>query len=90
MSAVELPASLIAQINYPSCDVRTPRPMGIVERCARPSEWTMRCNRCGVTSLLCEEHKQGYEDRQKPVVCSACKQHRLVPLGWSFTALRRS
>jgi hypothetical protein len=90
VSAVELPASLIAQIDYPACDVRTPRPAGITERCARPSEWLMRCNRCGLASLLCEEHKQWYEDRQKPVVCAGCKQWRLVPLGWSFSALRRS
>jgi Holliday junction resolvase RusA-like endonuclease len=53
----EMPVHLkIALADYPQCDKRTQRAPGIVERCAKPSEWGVRCNHCGATSLLCEDH----------------------------------
>ena len=51
--AVGVPEHLRAAIaDYPQCEKRTPRAPGIVERCAKPSEWGIRCNKCGMTTLL--------------------------------------
>ncbi|PZE23890.1 hypothetical protein [Curtobacterium sp. MCBD17_028] len=89
MSAVELPANLqIALADYPQCDKRTQRPGGIVERCAKPSEWAIRCNRCGAVAMVCDEHGAEVANVQRPQGCAVCKQVGLVPLRWTFIFLR--
>lgn len=89
MSAVELPVHLrIALADYPQCDKRTRRTADIVERCAKPSEWGIRCNHCGEVSFLCEEHASLVANLQRPQACAACRAVGLVPLRWTFHRLR--
>lgn len=89
MSAVELPVHLrIALADYPQCDKRTQRTPDIVERCAKPSEWGVRCNKCGATALLCDEHAALVQNLQKTQACAVCKTAGLVPLRWTFHHLR--
>lgn len=88
MTAVELPVNLRIELaDYPPCEKRTERAPAIVERCAKPSEWSVTCNNCGLIVLLCDEHAKFLADRQKPQACSGCHQVRLVPLGWTFLFL---
>ena len=89
MSAVELPVHLqIALAEYPQCEKRTRRTPDHVERCAKPSEWAMRCNHCGAVSFVCAEHGAEIADRQRPQACSACNTVGLVPLRWTWIHLR--
>lgn len=91
MTAVEVPAHLkLALTDYPACDARSYRPAQIVERCAKPAEWGMRCNKCGHVTLLCEEHEDRVSDLQRPQGCVACKRIGLIGVSWTFYRLRAS
>ncbi|PZE89970.1 hypothetical protein [Curtobacterium sp. MCBD17_008] len=91
MTAVRVPANLQAALtDYPRCDKRTRRTPEHVERCAKTSEWGIRCNHCGATALVCEEHGAEVANLQKPQGCSACNTVGLVPLRWTFYRLRCS
>lgn len=89
MTAVKVPANLQAALtDYPQCDKQTWRTPEHTERCAKPSEWGVRCIHCGAVALLCEEHGAFVASRQKPQACSACNTVGLVPLRWTFYRLR--
>jgi hypothetical protein len=89
VTAVELPVHLrIALADYPQCDKRTARTLDIVERCAKPSEWGVRCNNCGAVAFLCEEHAAVVANLQRPQGCAECQTVGLVPLRWTFFHLR--
>jgi hypothetical protein len=89
VTAVELPVHLqIALAEYPQCEKRTRRTPEHVERCAKPSEWGIRCNKCGAVTLLCDEHGALVTDLQTVQACSVCKTAGLVPLRWTFIHLR--
>lgn len=86
---VEMPEHLRAAIaDYPQCEKRTPRAPGIVERCAKPSEWGIRCNKCGMTTLLCDEHAAPVAQVQTVQACAGCRTAGIVPLRWTFHHLR--
>lgn len=89
MSAVEVPAALqLALADYPRCEKRTRRAPGVVERCAKPSEWGIRCKRCGMVTLLCEEHAAPVAQTQTVQACAGCGAAGIVPLRWAFHRLR--
>jgi hypothetical protein len=89
VTAVEVPQNLRAALtDYPQCERRTQRPGGIVERCAKPSEWGIRCNNCRMTTLLCEEHAAPVAQLQTVQACAGCRKPGLIPLRWTFVHLR--
>lgn len=91
MTAVELPVHMrIALAEYPQCDKRTRRTAEDIERCAKPSEWALRCNHCGATALVCDEHGVEIGGLQRPQACSACNTVGLVLLRWTWIHLRCS
>ena len=93
MTAVEVPQNLqLALADYPACELRTKRPGGIVERCAKPSEWAIRCNnaRCRMTTLFCDEHAAPVAELQTVQACAGCRTTGIVPLRWTFIYLRRA